>query len=108
MHRRRQRMGSSLLRANGRSAMTSRVKPFRLLVLCLTGLWLAGLGEAFALDYPTRPVRWIVPYPAGGSTDILARIIGGYLSEHLGQRFVIANRTGGGHNIATEAGVRAR
>jgi tripartite-type tricarboxylate transporter receptor subunit TctC len=87
--------------------MTSRVKPFRLLVLSLTGLWLAGLGEAFALDYPTRPVRWVVPYPAGGSTDILARIIGGYLSEHLGQQFVIENRPGGGNNIGTEAVVRA-
>jgi tripartite-type tricarboxylate transporter receptor subunit TctC len=87
--------------------MTSRAKPFRLLVLSLTGLWLAGLGEAFALDYPTRPVRWIVPYPAGGSTDILARIIGGYLSEHLGQQFVIENRPGGGNNIGTEAVVRA-
>jgi tripartite-type tricarboxylate transporter receptor subunit TctC len=87
--------------------MTSRAKPFRLLVLYLMGLWLGGLGEAFALDYPTRPVRWIVPYPAGGSTDILARIIGGYLSEHLGQQFVIENRPGGGNNIGTEAVVRA-
>jgi tripartite-type tricarboxylate transporter receptor subunit TctC len=87
--------------------MISRAKPFRLLVLYLAALGLAGVGQAFAADYPTRPVHWIVPYPPGGSTDILARIIGGYLSEHLGQQFVIENRPGGGNNIGTEAVVRA-
>ncbi|MFL5094192.1 MAG: Bug family tripartite tricarboxylate transporter substrate binding protein [Xanthobacteraceae bacterium] len=71
------------------------------------GVWLAGVGQTFAVDYPTRPVRWIVPYPAGGSTDILARIIGQSLSERLGQQFVIENRPGGGNNIGTEAVVHA-
>ncbi|MFL5092647.1 MAG: Bug family tripartite tricarboxylate transporter substrate binding protein [Xanthobacteraceae bacterium] len=75
--------------------------------ILVLGVWLAGVGQTFAVDYPTRPVRWIVPYPAGGSTDILARIIGQSLSERLGQQFVIENRPGGGNNIGTEAVVHA-
>ena len=62
---------------------------------------------ARAQDYPARPVRWIVPYPPGGATDIQARLLGQWLSEHLGQPFVIENRPGGGGNIGTEAVVRA-
>ncbi len=62
---------------------------------------------AWAQAYPTRPVRWIVGYPPGGSTDILARMIGQYLSEKLGQPFVIENRPGAGNNLGTEAAVRA-
>jgi tripartite-type tricarboxylate transporter receptor subunit TctC len=57
--------------------------------------------------YPSRPVRWIVPFPPGGGTDILARLIGQWLSERLGQQFIIDNRPGGGSNIGTEAAVRA-
>jgi tripartite-type tricarboxylate transporter receptor subunit TctC len=67
----------------------------------------AGAGPARALDYPTRPVHWIVGYPAGGTTDILARLVGQYLSERLGQQFVIDNRSGAGNNIGTEAVVNA-
>ncbi len=62
---------------------------------------------ASAQTYPSRPVRWIVPYPPGGATDIPARLIGQYLSERLGQQFVIENRTGAGANIGTEAVVRS-
>jgi tripartite-type tricarboxylate transporter receptor subunit TctC len=62
---------------------------------------------ALALDYPTRPVRFIVGYPAGGATDILARIVGQRLSERLGQQFVIENKPGAGNNIGTEAVVNA-
>jgi tripartite-type tricarboxylate transporter receptor subunit TctC len=57
--------------------------------------------------YPSRPVRWIVPYPAGGPTDIVARLMGQWLSERLGQQFVIENRPGAGGNVGTEAVVRA-
>ena len=57
--------------------------------------------------YPTRPVRIIVGFPAGGSPDIVARLIGQWLSERLGQRFVIDDRPGAASNIATEAVVRA-
>jgi tripartite-type tricarboxylate transporter receptor subunit TctC len=57
--------------------------------------------------YPTRPVRLIVPFPAGGATDIVARLIGQWLSERLGQQFVIDNRPGAATNIATAVVVRA-
>src|SRR5579863_2414223 len=53
-------------------------------------------------DYPNHPVRWLVGYPPGGSTDICARLIGNYLSEHLGQQFAVENRPGAGNNLATE------
>jgi tripartite-type tricarboxylate transporter receptor subunit TctC len=62
---------------------------------------------AWALDYPTRPVHIIVGFFAGGATDIAARLMGQWLSERLGQQFVVENRPGAGGNIATEAVVRA-
>jgi tripartite-type tricarboxylate transporter receptor subunit TctC len=62
---------------------------------------------AIAQAYPSRPVRVIVPFPAGQATDTIARLVGQALSERLGQPFVIENRTGAGGNIATEAVVRA-
>lgn len=63
---------------------------------------IAGSGAARADDYPNHSVRWLVGYPPGGSTDICARLIGQYLSEHLGQQFVIENKPGAGNNLATE------
>lgn len=62
---------------------------------------------ARAQIYPTRPVRIIVGFPAGGVTDITARVTGQWLSERLGQQFVIENRQGAATNIATEAVIRA-
>jgi tripartite-type tricarboxylate transporter receptor subunit TctC len=62
---------------------------------------------AHAQAYPTRPVRWMVGYPAGGGTDIFIRLLGQPLTERLGQPFVIENRAGAAGNIATEAVVRA-
>jgi tripartite-type tricarboxylate transporter receptor subunit TctC len=62
---------------------------------------------AMAQTYPSRPVRYIVSAPPGGTQDILARLIGQWLSERLGQPFIIENRPGGGTNIATEMVVRA-
>src|SRR5215510_4058446 len=62
---------------------------------------------AWAQAYPTRPVRIIVGFPPGGGADITARLIGQWLSERLGQPFIIDNRPGAGSNIATEAVVRA-
>jgi tripartite-type tricarboxylate transporter receptor subunit TctC len=72
--------------------------------------FIAGLGSAAAWpvvaraqSYPTRPVRIVVGYTPGGTNDILARLIGQWLSERLGQQFIIENKPGAGSNIATEA-----
>src|SRR5437868_9107568 len=62
---------------------------------------------AWAQTYPTRPVRIVVGFPPGGGADITARLVGQWLSERLGQPFVIDNRPGAGSNIGTEAVVRA-
>ena len=67
----------------------------------------AGIGAASAADYPVRSVKWIVPYPPGGTTDVLARIIAQWLSEKMGQQFVVENKPGAGNNIGTEAVVSA-
>jgi tripartite-type tricarboxylate transporter receptor subunit TctC len=62
---------------------------------------------ASAQAYPTRPVRLIVPFAPAGASDIIGRLMGQWLSERLGQPFIIENRPGGGTNIGTEAVVRA-
>jgi len=64
-------------------------------------------GIVLAQTYPTRPVRLIVPFGPAGATDITARLMGQWLSERLGQQFVIENRSGAGGNVGTEAVVRA-
>ena len=68
----------------------------------------AGSGAARAADdYPNHPVRWLVGYPPGGSTDICARLIGQYLAQKLGQQFLIENKPGAGNNLAAELAARA-
>ena len=62
---------------------------------------------AVAQAYPTRPVRWIVAFAAGGPTDIVARIMGQYLSERLGQQFIIDNRPGAGGIVGTQAAINS-
>jgi tripartite-type tricarboxylate transporter receptor subunit TctC len=83
----------------------------RLLQKIVAGMVLvcgAVAGPAFAQsDYPNRPIHWIVGYPPGGSTDLLARLMGSWLSQRLGQQVVIDNRAGGGNNIGTEMAIRA-
>jgi tripartite-type tricarboxylate transporter receptor subunit TctC len=67
----------------------------------------ASSHVAWAQTYPTRPVRIIAGWPAGGVTDIVARLMGQWLSERLGQQFVVENRVGANTNLATEAVMRA-
>jgi tripartite-type tricarboxylate transporter receptor subunit TctC len=76
-------------------------------LLAASPLAASPLSKALAADYPTHPVKWVVGYPPGGATDILARLIGQRLSEKFGQQFVIENKPGAGNNIATESVVNA-
>lgn len=85
--------------------MISRRSTLGLIGLAITAA--APIGSAMALDYPTRPVKWVVGYPPGGATDIIARLIGQRLQERLGQPFVIENKPGAGNNIATESVINA-
>src|SRR3954452_12585704 len=85
--------------------MISRRRVLGLVALGLPSI--ASMRSASALDYPTRPVRFVVGYPPGGATDILARLVGQKLSEMTGQQFVIENKPGAGNNIGTEAVVNA-
>jgi tripartite-type tricarboxylate transporter receptor subunit TctC len=78
--------------------MTSRRK---FLQLSAASAALMRAGRALAQDYPTRPVRWLIGFAPGGPNDILARVMGQYLSEKLGQPFVIETRPGAGGNLAT-------
>src|ERR1700688_4757179 len=85
--------------------MTSRRTAICLIAIGISAI--ASIGSASALDYQTRPVRFVVGYPPGGATDILARLIAQRLSERLGQQFIIENKPGAGNNIGTEAVVNA-
>ncbi|HZT27830.1 MAG TPA: tripartite tricarboxylate transporter substrate binding protein [Pseudolabrys sp.] len=71
-------------------------------------LSLLPASHARALDYPTHPVKIVVSYPPGGSTDISARLIAQYLGEKLGQQFIVENRPGGGNNIGTDFALKAK
>jgi tripartite-type tricarboxylate transporter receptor subunit TctC len=78
----------------------------RLLALAVLGL-AGAAGAAHGADYPNRPVKWVVPYPPAGTTDVLARIIAQWLTEHMGQSFVIENKPGAGNNLGVEYVVNA-
>ena len=76
----------------------------------LMAAWLAVAlwpGPALTQDYPTKPVRLIVPFPAGGSSDVVARFIAQGLSEKMGQQFVVENRAGAAGNVGTDAVAKA-
>jgi len=77
------------------------------LILALVCVSSLAVVSARAADYPTRPVHIIVGYPPGGSTDIVARLIGNWLSQRLGQQFIVENRAGAGNNIGTEQVTKA-
>ena len=78
-------------------------------------LRLAGTGTACALfarrsaadTYPSRPIGWIVPFPAGGTTDLVARLLGQWLSQRLGQQIIVENKPGGGTNVGVQAAIAA-
>jgi tripartite-type tricarboxylate transporter receptor subunit TctC len=75
--------------------MTRFTRLFRFPLLVLLALS-TGLGAASAAEYPLRPVKWVVPYPPGGTTDVLARIMAQWLTEKMGQPFLVENRPGAG------------
>lgn len=83
--------------------MIGGVRVFALSLLCIG----ASARLAQAAEYPVRPVRLIVPYAAAGTTDVLARLMGRWLTEKMGQQFYIENRPGGGNNMGTEMVVNA-
>ena len=85
--------------------MTSRRAAISLIAMSFLAIF--SNISAFAQDYPTRPVKWVVPYPPGGATDIIARLVGQRLSERLNQQFVIENKPGAGNNVGTESVVNA-
>jgi len=87
--------------------MTSRRTVICLIAMGMGISAIASIGSAAAQNYPTRPVKWVVGYPPGGATDIIARLIGQRMSERLGQQFVIENKPGAGNNIATESVINA-
>jgi tripartite-type tricarboxylate transporter receptor subunit TctC len=74
---------------------------FRIAALVALALCAAGPQAAFAQSWPTKPVKFVVPYPPGGSTDPMARMIGAKLSDSLGQPFVVENRSGASGTIGT-------
>src|SRR5512141_1373675 len=78
----------------------------RSLALALVGAC-AIAGAAQAADYPVRPVKWIVPYPPAGTTDVLARIVAQWLTEKMGQPFIVENKPGAGNNVGTEFVINA-
>jgi tripartite-type tricarboxylate transporter receptor subunit TctC len=80
----------------------------RFLHLAASAVALPALSRiAFAQTYPVRPVRWIIGFSPGGTTDIISRLVAQHLTEQLGQPFIIESRPGAGTNIATESVVRA-
>src|ERR1700683_1978405 len=75
-----------------------------IVLIGLLGLATSG-APTFAADYPNRPVHWLIGFSAGGPVDVVARIMSQWLSERLGQQFVVENRAGSGGNIAAAAAI---
>src|SRR6476661_5391569 len=87
----------------GHSEGTTIFSMMRLAAAALIALAVAGPLTATAQEWPSRPIKFVVPYPPGGSTDVGARVIGDYLSRTLGQQIVIENKSGASGNIGFEA-----
>jgi tripartite-type tricarboxylate transporter receptor subunit TctC len=91
----------------GKPPRRSQTMKFLRLVAAALAVSLVAAGPASATDYPNRPIKWIVPYPPGGTTDVLARIIAQWLTEKLGQAVIVENKPGGGNNIGTELAIKS-
>ncbi len=83
--------------------MIALVRAVVLASLCV----FASAAPASSADYPNRPVRWLIGFAAGGPVDIVARIMAQWLSDHLGQQFVVENRAGSGGNLAAAAAINS-
>src|SRR5712691_12967527 len=75
--------------------------------MAVLGLWLGVADLAFAEPYPLRPIKIIVPTPAGGPVDVITRLVGNYLASSLGQAVVIDNRPGAGNTIGSKEAAQA-
>src|SRR4051812_8949710 len=73
--------------------------------LCLILMWLNGI--AFAQSYPAKPIRLIVPFPPGGSNDIVGRMFAAQLAERLGQQVIVDNRAGAGGTLGTDMAAKS-
>jgi tripartite-type tricarboxylate transporter receptor subunit TctC len=73
----------------------------------VAALWASPTTALAQQDYPNKPVKWIVPYPPAGTTDVLARMVAQWLTEKMGQPFVVENRPGAGNNLGTEAVIKS-
>src|ERR1044072_5248392 len=87
-------------------AKAGDISMLRMIVVALLALAGAPLG-AHAQNWPNKPIHFIVPFPAGGSTDLGARVIGDYLSRSLGQQVVVENKSGASGNVGFELGAKA-
>ncbi|HEY0335825.1 MAG TPA: tripartite tricarboxylate transporter substrate binding protein [Burkholderiales bacterium] len=91
------------LQMHGRSIARRLMKTVLLCAVCFAmAMSPARFAAAQSVNYPVKPIRWIVPFPPGGSDDILARLAGAKLAENLGQQVVIDNRSGASGNLGTE------
>src|SRR5713101_3397795 len=75
--------------------------------VAVSGLWLGAVDLAYAQPYPVRPIKIIVPTPAGGPVDVIARLVGNYLSSTIGQAVVVDNRPGAGNTIGSKEAAQA-
>src|SRR6266853_6527993 len=86
--------------------MIAWLRAFMFSLMCLMSL-AAGVAPSSAADYPNRPVHWLIGFTAGGPVDTVARIMAQWLSEHVGQQFIVENRAGSGGNLAAAAAINS-
>src|SRR5262249_49853531 len=99
--------GHSVQRRIAREAAMKRPRRDFLRLAAAAAAVPAAAVRASAQSYPTRPVRLILGFPAGGSTDLVARIMAAWLTERLGQSVVVENKPGGGTNLAAQAAINS-